>query len=189
MIFRISWALQNMTGSVAVFISLVYWTLLHPVVVENHLMSGTYKEFLNVFLHGLNSVSFLIDIFVTARPWRIHHFYFAIMFGLWYMGFSLVYWAAGGTGRCYYKHYNHLINTTTTLTPTTTTLSTTTTSLPVTESEWFCDPFIYPILDWGGKPLLAVGMILGGVLVMPLVQTFWWLCYKLRRWLSARCSR
>ena len=66
-------------------------------------------------------------------------------------------------------------------------MSTTTTSLPVTESEWFCDPFIYPILDWGGKPLLAVGMILGGVLVMPLVQTFWWLCYKLRKMISERC--
>ena len=42
----------------------------------------------------------------------------------------------------------------------------------------FCDPFIYPILDWGGKPLLAVAMILGGVVVTPLVQTFWLLCYK-----------
>ena len=153
-------------------------------------MSGTYKEFLNVFLHALNSVSFLVDIFVTARPWRIHHFYFAIMFGLWYMGFSLVYWAAGGTGRCYTKHYYLITNTTATALSSTTTataLSTTTTPVPVTEGEWFCDPFIYPILDWGGKPLLALAMILGGVIVMPLVQSLWWLCYKLRLMIS-RCG-
>ena len=172
-----------MTGTVAVFITLIYWTLLHPIVIEENLMPGAYKEFLNVFLHLLNSVSFLIDIFVTARPTRIHHFYFAIMFGLWYMAFSLVYWAAGGTGRCYCNDaIASLVNTTTAAAG----VTAATPGTAVTECVWYCDSFIYPILDWGDHPGLAVAMIAGGVLAMPLVQTLWWLCYKLRLAISRR---
>lgn len=57
-------------------------------------------EILNVFLHGLNTVSCLIDIMVTARPIYIHHSYLPIIFGVYYTLFSLVYWAAGGVGIC-----------------------------------------------------------------------------------------
>ena len=70
-----------MSSTVALFISLVYWIALHPYVVKYHMLGGAYAQFLNFFLHGFNSLSFLIDIFVTARPTRVHHFYFAIIFG------------------------------------------------------------------------------------------------------------
>ena len=35
-----------------------------------------------------------------SRPWRLLHFYFPILFGLYYTFFSVIYWAAGGTGIC-----------------------------------------------------------------------------------------
>jgi len=37
------------------------------------------------------------------RPVRIHHFYMAVLFGVWYTLFSVIYWAAGGVGICRYK--------------------------------------------------------------------------------------
>ena len=55
---------------------------------------------LNVFLHGVNTLSCLMDIMVTARPIHIQHFYLPIIFGVYYTIFSLVYWAAGGVGIC-----------------------------------------------------------------------------------------
>jgi hypothetical protein len=36
-----------------------------------------------------------------------------------------------------------------------------------------CDKFIYPILDWEGNPGLAIGMIFGGCLVLPVIHSFW----------------
>jgi len=173
-IYKVSWGLQSMSSTVALFITLVYWIALHPFVVKYHMMGGAWAQFLNFFLHGFNSLSFLIDIFISSRPTRIHHFYFAIIFGLWYMGFSLVYWAAGGVGMCTMRCAT--LNTT----------STTTTIANTNCDEIVCDKFIYPILDWDGHPGLAVGMILMGVCVMPLIQTFWWACHSVRKWISRR---
>ena len=101
---------------------------------------------MNVFLHGVNTVSCLLDIMITARPIRVHHFYLAIIFGLYYTFFSLIYWAAGGHGLC----------------------------RPLQSEQCEYDPYIYPILDWDGKPGLAVGMILGSCVLMPLLQAGWW---------------
>jgi len=108
--YKFSWAIQNMSSSAALFITIIYWSILHPIVVEEGMMTGPWKEFLNVFLHLLNTLSYLLDIFITARPTRIHHFYFAIIFGLWYMMFSLIYWAAGGTGFCYWEEVSKFNN-------------------------------------------------------------------------------
>ena len=192
-ISRVSWALQNLSSTCALFISLIYWTALHPYVVKYHLMNTAWLSFLNVFLHGLNSVSFLIDIFITARPVRIHHFYFAVMFGIYYMVFSIIYWQAGGTGRCAVRCWS-LDNTTTTTTTmaSTTSIAVTTTSFSPTTypcDEIVCDKFIYPIMDWESHPGMSALIIVMGVLVMPVVQAFWWGCYKLRTWARGRMGR
>ena len=163
-------------------ISLIYWTALHPYVVKYHLMASAWASLLNVFLHGLNSISFLIDIFVSARPIRIHHFYFAVLFGIYYMLFSIVYWQAGGTGRCAVRCWS-IHNTTNN------TASTTAASTPFPCDEVVCDPYIYPILDWESAPWSAVLTVVLGMLVMPLVQAFWWGCYRLRTWAGGRGER
>ena len=91
------------------------------------------------------------------------------------MAFSLVYWASGGTGRCYCAPQS-LTNSTTTISP--------------EDCLIKCDKFIYPILDWEDNPGLAVGMIGAGVVAMPLIQTFWWACTKLRKYIGQKfCQR
>ena len=98
--YQFSWAMQTCFTTVALWITIVYWTALHPYVIEFNIIQGTWMHILNVFLHAINTVSCIIDMMVTARPVRIHHFYFACLFGIWYTLFSVIYWAAGGTGTC-----------------------------------------------------------------------------------------
>lgn len=38
--------------------------------------------FWNVMVHGLNSAAVLVEVLVTARPWRWHHFYQPAIAGL-----------------------------------------------------------------------------------------------------------
>ena len=109
--------------------------------------------FLNVFLHGLNSVACLVDIFINHRPWHALHFTFAVGFGLYYALFSLIYWACGGLGMCVVNEDTGLEE---------------------------CEEAIYPILDWGNSPGLAVGTICFGVLVLPLLHGFWYGLHRVR---------
>ena len=54
-LYTVSWGLQTCFTTVALWISLVYWIALHPYVVEYNIMKGTWKNILNVFLHGVNT--------------------------------------------------------------------------------------------------------------------------------------
>ena len=123
-------------------------------VVEAHLLKNEAAVILNVFLHGCNSIACFIDIFISRRPWKLFHFIYPILFGCYYAGFSLIYWGAGGVGVCYPSREGH---------PTATVQI---------ENTW-CDPFIYPILNWQSEPLVAIGVILGGCIAMPLFHLFW----------------
>lgn len=197
-IYKLSWALQNLASTTALFISLIYWTFLHPYVVEHNLMPTTWLQFLNVFLHGLNTVSYLIDIWIDARPTRIHHFYFSVIFGIYYMCFSLTYWAAGGTGRCAVRC---LTPDNITISPTLSPPASTTPPPPVTSLACpafgkpysypcdvvVCDDYIYPITDWTCFPGQAVLLVaLAAVIGIPLLQIFWWGLHKIRTKLSLR---
>ena len=82
-------------------------SLLIIVVVEAHLLKNTAAVVLNFFLHGVNSITCLIDIWISGRPWKPFHFVYSIYFGLWYAAFSLIYWGAGGTGICYKEREGH----------------------------------------------------------------------------------
>ena len=128
------------------------------VVVDAHLLEDDTEKILNIFLHASNSVACLIDIFISARPWKVFHFVYAMTFGFYYASFSIIYWGGGGVGICYASKeecpYDGQYCT-------------------VQKGEHWCDPFIYPILDWQNHALIAIGVILGGCLVVPFVHFFW----------------
>jgi len=160
-IYSFSWAMQTCFTAVALFISIIYWTALHPYVVEFELMKGTWMTILNVFLHAINTVSCLIDIMITARPIYIHHFYLPVAFGVWYTLFSLIYWAAGGVGICMRRCPGDMM-------------------LHDPTCPVQCDKYIYPILDWEDHPGLAAGIVVGGCIFMPLLLAFWWVLVWIR---------
>ena len=119
---------------------------------------------LNFFLHGVNTIVCLVDIWISGRPWKCFHFVYAILFGLYYTTFSLIYWGAGGTGICFDELEGHQ----------------TPPEQLVEVNGQFCDPFIYPILDWGNHPELAVGVLFGGCIALPLLHLLWMGLSRLR---------
>lgn len=170
MLYSVSWGMQTCFTTVALWISIIYWGVLHSYVIEFGLMKGTWMEILNVFLHGLNTVSCLIDIMVTARPIYIHHSYLPIIFGVYYTLFSLVYWAAGGVGICMRRCPG----------------SSDSANDPT--CPMVCDKYIYPILDWEDHPGLAAGVVAGGCLLMPVLVAFWWGLVRLRMWIKEKTT-
>ena len=168
LIQKISWGLQTTFTTIAPYISLVYWSVLHRYVVERGLTAGAWMS--NVFLHVLNTVSCLVDMFITARPVRLHHGYLPVLFGLWYTLFSLVYWAAGGVGKCACLRGSVPC----------------TCGTDIADCQLECERFIYPILDWEKEAGTAVGVVLGGFVGLLLLQAFWFGVYKSRLYIHAR---
>ena len=137
---------------------------------EGDILQNIYAVYLNIFLHGINSISCFIDIFISGRPWRFSHFIFPIFFGLYYAFFSVIYWAAGGVGLCF-----------------------TGDNIPEDATEqqgdYFCTPYIYPgILDWKNHPGIAIGVISGLCLAMPLFHSFWMIFSNLRQYFHVKFS-
>ena len=150
----------------------ISFTPLYADVVESHLLKNEIAVILNVFLHGVNSITCLIDIFISARPWKVFHFVYPIIFGFYYAGFSLIFWGGGGVGVCYNTK--------------TTPENHPTATVHFPDSNEWCDPFIYPILDWQNNPLIAIGVILGGCLVIPLIHFFWMGLIWIREYIASK---
>lgn len=169
---------MSSTGQSFINVSQIFCTKKHllpiflfSVVMEAHLLKNEAAIYLNIFLHAVNSIACLIDIFITARPWKIFHFVYPICFGLYYTAFSLIYWGAGGVGVCYTTDIGH---------PT----------AIVKKGGFWCDPFIYPILDWQSNPAIAAGVLAGGCIVLPIFHAFWMGLAKIRQMIySCTCGR
>ena len=50
-LYSFSWGLQTTFTTVALWITIIYWTALHPYVVEFDLIQGAWMHALNYFLH------------------------------------------------------------------------------------------------------------------------------------------
>ena len=111
---------------------------------------------------------------LPPRPIRIHHFYLAVIFGIYYTIFSVLYWAAGGVGICMPRCQNL---------PANSSLDPLDPSCPV-----ICDPYIYPILNWDGQPGLALGLVVGSCLLMPVLQSVWWATVWVRKHIKQAIS-
>merc|ERR1719264_698118 len=83
-LYKLSWGLENMVSTISLFVTVLYWTLLHPYFMEHWSLETPLDEFMNFFAHALNTISYLVDFLISGRPRRIHHFYFGIIFGLGY---------------------------------------------------------------------------------------------------------
>ena len=99
-LYKLSWVASNCAFDLALFISVIYWSVLHRFVQSQHLLKTKEAVYLNFFIHGVNSISCLVDVFLNRRPIKALHFYFAMVYGVLYAVFSVVYWQLGGLGMC-----------------------------------------------------------------------------------------
>lgn len=95
---RFYWFLYVVTTNMAIGVTITYWvTVYNPEI--NHL------DPLNIMLHVCNSVLMLIDFFVTSIPFRLRNFWWCLSVVVFYLIFSVIYYAAGGLD----KHDYHYI--------------------------------------------------------------------------------
>ncbi|XP_078575211.1 protein rolling stone-like isoform X2 [Branchiostoma floridae x Branchiostoma japonicum] len=115
--YKLYWVLYNVSFAGGICITILFYALLRD---ENSALS--------ILIHAMNSVTIVIDVMVSGLPCRLLHFVYPLTFGVVYILFTVIYWAAGGKGLYDY-------------------------------------PFIYPYLDYGGRPVLAAIVAVLGVLV------------------------
>lgn len=102
-VLKVLWTLCNISASLSVMISLVYWTALYNP--ERH-----YLDFENFSGHLLIAVANVCDVFVSDRPWRMLHAIHALIFGGVFGIFSFIYFLAGGTNYYFEPYVYHIID-------------------------------------------------------------------------------
>ncbi|XP_063358008.1 protein rolling stone-like [Cydia amplana] len=88
------WLFYNISGSVAIVITLLYWILLFDssiAEVKDRLF------WLETVTHGFNTILVLTELFTSRTPLRFAHIYQPLGVGVWYALFSVIYYVAGGT--------------------------------------------------------------------------------------------
>ena len=96
LLVKIYWVVEIISSSVAIFVTVLYWSVVHPYVMEYRLLLNEADWVYNVFLHASNTVFSLVDLLLSARPVSVYHAYLPATFGLFYSLFSLIYWQLGG---------------------------------------------------------------------------------------------
>ena len=73
---KADWFLFNLNVNISFTITFFYWVFVHPDFDDYD------HSYFNHFAVTLNTVVNLLDLVLCAKPWRIHHFYAPLAFGL-----------------------------------------------------------------------------------------------------------
>ncbi|KAK3611313.1 hypothetical protein CHS0354_015730 [Potamilus streckersoni] len=82
---RIEWVLYNVINTAAIFVTILFWTLLPP----NNQYSSINK-------HVINMVFVVTNMCIMAKPIRLLHFYQPMSFCFIYVIFSIIFQKSGG---------------------------------------------------------------------------------------------
>ncbi|XP_063710107.1 protein rolling stone-like [Culicoides brevitarsis] len=89
LILRIIWVMHNVSLTLSVVITLVYWTLLYDSDKDQ-------LDAKNILTHICNSIVMFIDLMIIAHPIYLMHVLYPILLGIFYAIFSVIYQFAGG---------------------------------------------------------------------------------------------
>ena len=84
---KVTWCLADVVYTFGIIVTLVYFTALFPYI---GVTSGFIHD-LNV--HAFNTLQILIDIAIVARPVRLLHALYPLLYGIIYVIFSIIYWS------------------------------------------------------------------------------------------------
>ncbi|XP_062569332.1 protein rolling stone-like [Saccostrea cucullata] len=93
--FKLTWVLYNMANVGSLLVTVVFFVFLWPMFNTSNI--GLF----NLQLHGINTVLTGIELFLTAIPYRLYHYIYTLMYGLAYLIFSAIFYAAGNTDPIY----------------------------------------------------------------------------------------
>ena len=162
LMMKISWALQIISSCIAIFVTVLYWSLVHSYVIKYGVITDDADWVFTFFFHAFNTLFIVTDLFISASPVSLHHAYLPIIYGLLYSLFSLLYWVAGGEGICTANCHQEGPE----ILP------------PACPVE--CSHYIYPMLDWRDQPLVALLVSAGGSLAVILSLALLYAIYRVR---------
>ena len=93
---KMQWLLATVALEYAIFVSTVYWSLIHD---ESDGVSAV-----NIHVHAINGVISLCDIMFSGTVIRLFHVVYGLMFGAAYVVFTIIYYVSGGTTEDGEKH-------------------------------------------------------------------------------------
>ena len=73
---QLSWMCSTIATSISLFVAFFYWSFIFPPESVHNV------GFYNLFAHAGVPLIMLIDLFITRRPFRWHHVYLTISFGI-----------------------------------------------------------------------------------------------------------
>lgn len=88
-IFKVSWLCSTLFSTNAVFITILYWSLLYD--------GGPHPSYKDLYVHGLQGLFVVIDQFISNRQWHLEKIWTCLPTPVVYVIFNVIYWAAGGT--------------------------------------------------------------------------------------------
>lgn len=87
-IFKVYWVIHNTSMIMSLWITLMYWTVVHT--------PDKALDLTNFTTHACNSIFMFIDFVIVAHPIRLMHVIWPLSAGLIYGLFTLIYYLAGG---------------------------------------------------------------------------------------------
>lgn len=100
---KVLWVLTNISSSLSVMISLVYWLTLHNP--DRHLL-----DFENFSGHLIIALLNIVDVFISNRPWRLEHAAHPVLFSTMFGSFSFLYHLVGGTNYYHELYIYHILD-------------------------------------------------------------------------------
>ena len=71
----LSWFWSNINANMSLFVTFFYWIFVNPTNPETHMY---FKLYAHVFMAIVN----VFDVWFSAQPWRIHHFWTTWIFAV-----------------------------------------------------------------------------------------------------------
>ena len=84
---KLSWIMSSAANNLAIAVTIVYWGALFDPKEER----ATLEEFENYDVHLIQTVITLMDVVISARPWRLFHAIYPFIYALTYLGFNVIY--------------------------------------------------------------------------------------------------
>ncbi|XP_035732858.1 protein rolling stone-like isoform X1 [Vespa mandarinia] len=95
------WIFYTVTSTLAVGVTITYWTAVYNPKIHH-------IDPLNILLHVCNSILMFIDLSITSVPLYMKNVWWCLIIILFYVIFSVIYYAAGGLDK-YGYHYIYKI--------------------------------------------------------------------------------
>ena len=76
LLHKCAWFVCNLNTNISIYITFFHWVIIHREHdKDNH-------SYFNHFSHTMTFVINMLELMISAKPWRMQHFYAPLAFGL-----------------------------------------------------------------------------------------------------------